>query len=234
MSQRPLVPRWFAVMIAASLAIVVLGIFRPEANPGTEPQPTAAPAADAPLVECLWLDRLPEDPYEPFQMYFFTEEGGRVGLNAKAESAFKILLEVFEFIDLSDRATVQFYFPHDRRKPASAYKVEKMKKPTAYFDTMLTLENDPQNGGKKTVYYTGPEFRPEGTGKSLPAHLQRLVTQVQAAREASVEQENAAGCSAGATCPASVSCGQASGSCAASEGCEQGETCPDREGCPKR
>lgn len=182
MHNRPLVPRWFAVMIAASVAVVTLGVFQPcNREPVAEQQAAAgqvAPAADPTLVECLWLDRLPEDPYEPFQLYFFSEEGGRVGLNAKAESAFKILLEVFEFIDLGDK--VQFYFPHDRRKPNSSYKVEKLKKPNAYFDVQLTLDSDPQNGGKKTVYYSGPEFRPEATGETLPPHVRRVLMQVRA------------------------------------------------------
>ena len=182
MTHRSLVPRWFAVMIAASVAIVVLGLLGPRSQPSEAPEASIAPKDELALVECLWLDRLPEDPYEPFQIYFFTEEGGRVGLNAKAESAFKILLEVFEFIDLPDQGTVQFYFPHDRRKPASAYKVEKMKKPNAYFDTQLTLEKDPQNGGRKMVYYTGPEFRPDGDPKGLPLHLQQILAQVRSAR----------------------------------------------------
>lgn len=181
MNPRPLVPRWFAVMIAASLAVVFLGLFKPEARQEAQPEATMAPSAEAGLSECLWLDRLPEDAYEPFQIYYFTEEGGRIGLNAKAESAFKILLEIFEFIDLSDKGTIQFYFPHDRRKPASAYKIEKMSKPTAYFDTQLTLEKDPQNGGKRVVYYTGPEFRPESTGAALPEHLRKVLFQVRAA-----------------------------------------------------
>lgn len=183
MKNRPLVPRWFAVMIAASAAVVTLGVFQPCTEQAAPEQPAAAaeqvaPAADPALVECLWLDRLPEDPYEPFQLYFFSEEGGRVGLNAKADSAFKILLEVFEFIDLGDK--VQFYFPHDRRKPGSAYKVEKLKKPNAYFDVQLTLDSDPQNGGKKAIYYSGPEFRPEATGETLPPHVRRVLMQVRA------------------------------------------------------
>lgn len=181
MSQRPLVPRWFAVMMAASLAVILLGLFQPRGSEAPTPEQTAPCAAAAPLAECMWLDRLPEDPYEPFQVYYFTEEGGRIGLNAKADSAFRVLLEVFEFMDLSDQGRIQFHFPHDRRKPASNYSIEKMKKPTAYFDTQLTLEKDPQNGGKTMVYYTGPEFRPKSDGAGLPEHLRRVMLQVRAA-----------------------------------------------------
>ncbi len=181
MNSRPLVPRWFAVMLAASVAIVLLGITRPEADRQATPEPQLAPAAASGLAECVWLDRLPEDPYETFQVYYFTEEGGRVGINAKADSAFRILLEIFEFIDLADQNRVQFYFPHDRRKPASTYTIEKLKKPTAYFDTQLTLESDPQNGGKKKVYFTGPEFRADSDGSSLPGHLRQTLMQIRSA-----------------------------------------------------
>jgi len=181
-NSRPLVPRWFAVMLAASVAIVLLGITRPETDHQAAPEPQLAPAAAGDLAECVWLDRLPEDPYEPFQVYYFTEEGGRVGINAKADSAFRILLEIFEFIDLADQGRLQFYFPHDRRKPASTYTIEKMKKPTAYFDTQLTLESDPQNGGKKKVYFTGPEFRADNDGSALPEHLRQALLQIRSAR----------------------------------------------------
>ncbi|MGI5843893.1 MAG: hypothetical protein ACOX9B_06950 [Candidatus Xenobium sp.] len=182
MNSRPLVPRWFAVMLAASVAIVLLGITRPETHRQAVPEPQLASAAADGLAECVWLDRLPEDPYEPFQLYYFTEEGGRVGLNAKADSAFRILLEVFEFIDLPDQGRLQFYFPHDRSKPASTYTIEKLKKPTAYFDTKLTLDNDPRNGGKKKVYFTGPEFRADSDGRTLPEHLRQVLLQIRSTR----------------------------------------------------
>ena len=110
-------------------------------------------------------------------LHLATEEGGRVGINAKADSAFRILLEIFEFIDLADQGRIQFHFPHDRRKPASNYSIEKLKKPTPYFDTQLTLESDPQNGGKKKVYFTGPEFRADNDGSALPEHLRQAVLQ---------------------------------------------------------
>lgn len=181
MNSRPLVPRWFAVMLAASVAIVLLGITRPETDRQATSEPQLSPAAAGGLAECVWLDRLPEDPYEPFQVYYFTEEGGRVGINAKADSAFRILLEIFEFIDLADQGRIQFFFPHDRRKPASTYTIEKMKKPTAYFDTQLTLESDPQNGGKKKVYFTGPEFRADSDGSALPENLRRTLLQIRSA-----------------------------------------------------
>jgi len=178
---RPLVPRWFAVMLAASLAIILLGLFQPRAAEAPAPEENATLTAAAPLAECMWLDRLPEDPYEPFQVYYFTEEGGRIGLNAKADSAFRVLLEVFEFMDLSDQGRIQFHFPHDRRKPSSNYSIEKLKKPTPYFDTQLTLEKDPQNGGKTKVYFTGPEFRPKSDGSGLPEHVRQVLLQVRAA-----------------------------------------------------
>ena len=118
MNPRPLVPRWFAVMLAASLAIILLGLFQPRAAEAPAPEENATLTAAAPLAECMWLDRLPEDPYEPFQVYYFTEEGGRIGLNAKADSAFRVL-RVFGMD--SDQGRIQFLSPTVDR-PATSHR----------------------------------------------------------------------------------------------------------------
>lgn len=156
MSVKRLVPRWFAVMILASLAIIGYGV--------TQPTTTSSdPGVSHPreLVDVLWLDREPGMTTDPWKAYIFTPEN--IGIHIDAASSYKLTLEFFEF--KADAKKISFSFPHDNRKPSSAYKIEKMKKPNKYFDTQLTLEADPQNGGTQKIYYTGPDFR---SASSLP------------------------------------------------------------------
>jgi len=151
MSVKRLVPRWFAVMILASMAIIGYGVTQPNTTPDRDP----VVSHPRELVDVLWLDREPGMTTDPWKAYIFTPEN--IGINIDAASSYKLTLEFFEF--KADAKKIGFRFPHDSRSPSSGYKVEKMKKPTKYFDTQLTIDADPQNGGTQKVYYTGPDFR---------------------------------------------------------------------------
>ena len=151
MSVKRLVPRWFAVMILASLAIIGYGVSQPNETQTREP----GVAHPRELVDVVWLDRDPGMTTDPWKAYIFTPEN--IGIAIDAASSYKLTLEFFEF--KADAKKIGFRFPHDNRNPSAGYKIEKMKKPTKYFDTTLTIESDPQNGGQQTVYYTGRDFR---------------------------------------------------------------------------
>lgn len=154
--KKSLIPRWFAVMVALSALVVALGSLRAERR---------AESRASDLTDYLWLDRYPEMTHDNFQIYFFSADN--VGAHADFASSYKVLLEVFEF--KADGQRVQFHFPHDGKRPSSAYRIEKLKKPTRHFDTQLTVQEDPKNGGRTKVYYTGPGFR----AGHLPAELRR-------------------------------------------------------------
>lgn len=141
-------PTWFKAMLVASLAVVVYGL----GNISSETVEVTPQRSD--ILETLWLDRVPEMMHDSWKGYLFTADN--VGLNILADSAFKITLEIFEFQLRKD--TIRWHFPHDGQKSNTKFTIEKLKKPTKHFDRQLTIENDPKNGGKKTIYFTGPEF----------------------------------------------------------------------------
>lgn len=154
-----MVPGWFATMIVASAAICVVGLSQPQ-NPPQEPAPSSAQTASEvqnakELYDVLWIDRYPEMASDTFKGYTFTSDN--VGIAMDFHSAYKLTLELFEFKATNTQLT--FHFPHDGRRAQNPYKIEKLKKPTKHFDISLTLENDPTNGGKTTIYYSGPNFR---------------------------------------------------------------------------
>ena len=123
------------------------------------------------LLETLWLDRVPEMMHDSWNGYLFTSDN--VGLNVQAASAFKITLEIFEF--QLRKNDIRWHFPHDGNKSNTKYTIEKLKKPTKHFDRQLTIENDPKNGGKTKVYFTGPEFANGATIDRLaPGALDRI------------------------------------------------------------
>lgn len=155
---RKLVPGWFAAMIAASAAICVIGLSQPQAPAPEKPalsQSEVKPVNTRELLDVLWLDRYPEMASDTFKAYTFTADN--VGIAMDFHSAYKLTLELFEF--KANNSNITFHFPHDGRRGTNGYKIEKMKKPTKHFDIQLTLENDPSNGGKTTVYFSGPSFR---------------------------------------------------------------------------
>lgn len=155
-------------MIAASAAICVIGLSQPQ-HPSSTPEtatcscPAQSLNSDAPadtenakeLYDALWLDRLPEMASDTFHAYSYTSDN--VGIFMDFHSQYKLTLELFEF--KANNSNITFHFPHDSRRAQATYKVEKMKKPTKHFDKQLTVENDPSNGGKTTIYYSGPNFR---------------------------------------------------------------------------
>ena len=154
MSVKRFIPRWFAVMILASMAIVGYGVNHPQTRPETVSEPIVAGPND--LIDTMWLDKAPQMAEDPWKAYIFTPEN--FGLNIDAKSSYKLVLELFEF--KADSKTITYHFPHPpSRRGKAAYKIEKLKKPTKQFDTQLTIENDPQNGGQTSVYFTGPDFR---------------------------------------------------------------------------
>ncbi|MBI3928329.1 MAG: hypothetical protein HY319_22485 [Armatimonadetes bacterium] len=166
-----LFPRWFAVMIAISVAVIAYGTLQ------VEPADEAPAPLQHELFDVLWLDKYPEMSHEKWKAYFFSSDN--VGISIDAQSAFKLTLELFEF--KAESKKIRFHFPHDGRKAQCGYTIEKLKKPTRHFDTKLIVENDPQNAGQTKEYFTGPEFRsaatlPENLRQTLEAHevLSRL------------------------------------------------------------
>lgn len=167
MSVKRIIPRWFAVMILASLAIVGYGISHPQTRPEPVNEPIVAGPND--LLDCMWLDQAPQMADDPWKAYLFTPEN--FGLNIDAHSSYKLVLELFEF--KADSKAITYKFPHPpARKGKTTYKIERLKKPTKYFDTQLTIDNDPQNEGKTSIYFTGPDFR---SASQLPEALRQTL-----------------------------------------------------------
>lgn len=152
-----LIPRWFAVMIAISLAVVAYGTLQIGPTEQATPQQSQ-------LYDVLWLDKYPEVSHDSWKAYVYSSDN--VGISIDAASSFKLTLELFEF--KADSKQLRFHFPHDGRKANCSYKIEKLKKPTRHFDTKLTVEKDPQNDGQTKEYFTGPEFR---SFEALPEHF---------------------------------------------------------------
>ena len=142
------IPTWFKVMLVASVAVVGYGMGQLESE-AVEVTPQKSE-----LFETLWLDRVPEMMHDSWNGYLFTTDN--VGLNIQAASSFKITIEIFEF--QLKKNTLKWHFPHDGSKTKTKISIEKLKKPTKHFDKQLTIENDPKNGGKDKVYFTGPDF----------------------------------------------------------------------------
>ena len=168
---RKLVPGWFATMIVASAAVCLVGLSRPEISGGAQ-APAAVDTVDAlaakDLYDVLWLDKYPEMASDKFKAYSFTSDN--VGITMDFHSAYKLTLELFEF--KATNTNISYHFPHSGTKANVTYKVEKLKKPTKRFDTQLTVDNDPANGGKTSIYFTGPDFR---SLHDLPSPIQEQI-----------------------------------------------------------
>lgn len=158
-------PNWFKAMVVASVAVVLYGMGHIESDKvDMTPQSSK-------LLDTLWIDRVPEMMHDSWKGYLFTSDN--VGLNIQAASSFKICLEIFEF--QVKKSEIRWHFPHDGSKTKTKFTIEKLKKPTKHFDHQLTVENDPKNGGKTTVYFTGPEFANGATiDKLAPGARERL------------------------------------------------------------
>ena len=168
---RRLVPGWFATMIVASAAVCIYGISQPQIS--VDPQATVATdtvdaLAAKDLYDVLWLDHYPEMASDKFKAYSFTSDN--VGITMDFHSAYKLTLELFEF--KAGNTDLTYHFPHSGTRAKVTYKVEKLKKPTKHFDTQLTIDNDPANQGKTTIYFTGPNFR---SLHDLPSPIQEQI-----------------------------------------------------------
>jgi hypothetical protein len=165
------VPNWFKVMLVTSVALVTYGM----GNLESETVEVAPQSSE--LLETLWLDRVPEMMHDSWKGYLFTTDN--VGLNIQAASSFKITLEIFEF--QLKKKEIRWHFPHDGTKSKTKFTIEKLKKPTKHFDRQLTIENDPKNEGKTSVYFTGPDFANGATIDRLaPGAREQLRTIVEA------------------------------------------------------
>lgn len=139
------------------------------APPPEEGNPPEA-AAPSVLVDRLWIDVIPQRESDKFNFYIFSSEDN-IGLNDKAESVYRHLLEIFFYNANNNQIT--FQFPHDRRSLKSGYKVEKLSKPKDDVDLQLTIEKDPQNSGKSTVYYSSTKWS-SADRSSLPPMLRNV------------------------------------------------------------
>jgi hypothetical protein len=159
------VPTWFKVMLVASVAIVTYGMGH------LQSEPVEVTPLKGELLETLWIDSVPEVMHDSWKGYLFTTDN--VGLNIQAASSFKITLEIFEF--QLRKSNIRWHFPHDGTKASTKFTIEKLKKPTKHFDRQVTIENDPRNGGKTKVYFTGPDFANGATiDQMAPGALDRI------------------------------------------------------------
>ena len=165
---RRLVPGWFATMIVASAAVCMYGLSQPQLPADQAPTALVETQAAKDLYDVLWLDKYPEMQSDTFKAYSFTSDN--VGITMDFHSAYKLTLELFEF--KANNTNISYHFPHSGTKANVTYKVEKLKKPTKRFDTQLTIDNDPANGGKTSVYFTGPDFR---SLHDLPSPIQEQI-----------------------------------------------------------
>lgn len=169
-------PSWFRLMVVASLAVITYGVGNLGETCSNAEAPVAAASGEAEVMaheihDTLWLDKVPEMMHDQWQGYIFTPDN--VGLSIKAESSFKLTLEIFEF--QLRKGSLRWHFPHDGTKAETKYTIERLKQPTKHFDRQLTVENDPKNGGQTKVYFTGPEFASVDTIESLaPGAMSRL------------------------------------------------------------
>ena len=170
-----IVPRWFAVLAASSLAMVTYSAWSSFTAPETLPQESAIAesevtesATDVTLTEYFWLDSIPEDAYTPFNAYLFTN---KIGINNQFASAFKTVVEIFEF-KVAD-GTIGFHFPHDNRAVSTKYAIKEYRNPKyPFLSAELVLASDPQAKGKTKSYYTGPDMHLKSTHQSLPESVQ--------------------------------------------------------------
>lgn len=171
MNQKTLVPNWFKGLIVASCLIIGYGATHPaqQVKSDSTAVESSARIENKELYEVMWIDKYPQLQTDQWKAYMYTKDN--IGISFDAHSAFKLTLELFEF--RADNSAITFHFPHDARKARCGYKIEKLKKPTKHFDTQLTVENDPQNGGQTHVYYTGPDFR---SLETIPAEIRESIS----------------------------------------------------------
>ncbi len=139
------IPTWFRYLILSCLTVIIAGlIYGPRQSHHIN---------NNLLYDRLWIDSMPEMSHDEFRAYMFTADN--IGINFHGHSAFKLMLEVFEFRAKSD--TINFHFPHDGLKEKASFAISPLDNPTEHFDTKLELSIDPKTGEKK-AYFTGPEL----------------------------------------------------------------------------
>ncbi len=172
------IPAWFMVMLVFSVAVVTFGMFGSTSN-GTSSEAEALDT-NITLTDYAWLDKIPEDIHDNYQVYVFPSNKGNFGTHVFAASLYKFTLEIFEFTADTDKHAIQFHFPHDNRSPLTKYEISGLEKASPIFTAKLVMKKDPQNGGKEKVYYTGPElridknrsFQPEAISAIINNHLE--------------------------------------------------------------
>ncbi len=172
------IPSWFMVMLAFSVAIVTFGMFGGTSKDTPSEQETLD--TNITLTDYAWLEKLPEDIHDSYQIYVFPSNKGNFGTHVFASSLYKFTLEIFEFTADTDKQTIQFHFPHDNRSPQTKYTITALEQKSPVFTAKLVMKKDPQNDGKEKVYYTGPElridknhgFQPEAISAIINNHLE--------------------------------------------------------------
>jgi hypothetical protein len=120
------------------------------------------------LLNKPWLDEYPAKPEQRFMAYVFTDES--VGVHDKADSAYRHMVEIFLLKATADR--INYLFPHDRRKADTAYKLERISG-DRYFNLKVTIEQDPQSGGKTYIYFSNTEWNVKSE-RSMPENIRAL------------------------------------------------------------
>ena len=172
--KKGLVPHWFAALFVTAVCVCAWGGYDhfkcDKDGLTTAPCPnSSATAQPVSLNNQFWLDSIPHDAYTPFKGYVFTDVAG---LSQDFASAFKVTIEMFEFD--ADQKTIKFHFMHDNRTVETPYAIEPYSNPKyPFLSATLTLKEDPQNGNKSKVYYTGPDFK-IGSQSAVPS-LQPLI-----------------------------------------------------------
>ncbi len=120
------------------------------------------------LLNRPWIDEYPAKPEQRFMAYVFTDES--VGIHDKADSAYRHLVEIFLLKVSAEK--IGYLFPHDRRKADTAYKLERIQG-DKYFNLKVTIDQDPQAGGKSYIYFSNTEWNVKNQG-SLPESVKPL------------------------------------------------------------
>lgn len=110
------------------------------------------------IIDVPWIDKLPEGPKDPYNIYFFSSEEARgpfkIGVHIQGNS-YKQTTELFGYT--IEDGNIRFAFPNDGRRENSGVR-SKLGGPDG-FDMTLVLKSDPQNGNEKKKYHSRDEWR---------------------------------------------------------------------------
>jgi len=121
------------------------------------------------LLNRPWIDEYPAKPEQRFMAYVFTDES--VGIHDRADSAYRHLIEIFLLKVSAEK--IGYLFPHDRRKAETTYKLERIQG-DRYFNLKVTIDQDPQAGGKSYIYFSNTDWNVKNQG-SLPENIRPLL-----------------------------------------------------------